>query len=124
MLAGDVADAKDERGEKRARDARSAADRHHDQKVDHEFEREGRIEPQNFGAERAAEAGKARPKGEGKGENPIDIDAQPARHAAIVDRGAQATAKARVGKDELQRDRQQPANDDDQQTIAADTYAG
>src|SRR5450755_1130207 len=124
IFAGDVADAEHERGEKRTRDARRAADRHHDQEVDHEFEREGRIEAQDFGAERAAEAGEARPESEGERENPIDIDAQPARYAAVVDRGAQAAAETRVGKDELQRDRQQPANDDDHQPIAADAYAG
>ena len=80
--------------------------------------------PEYFGAERAAEAGEAGAEGEGEGEHPIDVDAEPARHAAVVDRGAQPAAEAGLGEDELQRDRQQSAKDDDQQPVAADADAG
>src|SRR5215510_10150012 len=43
VFAGDIADADQQRGHERTGDARGAADRHHDQKIDHVFEREGRI---------------------------------------------------------------------------------
>src|SRR3954471_7924808 len=56
IFAGDVADTEQECRKKRPRDARGAAHGHDDQKVDHEFEREARIEPEDFRAERAAEA--------------------------------------------------------------------
>src|SRR6202163_703717 len=44
IFSGDVGDAEDNRGEERPGDARRAADRHHDQKIDHELERKIRIE--------------------------------------------------------------------------------
>ena len=50
--------------------AGGAADRHHDQEVDHEFQREIRIEPEDFRAERAAEAGEAAAEGEGEARTP------------------------------------------------------
>ena len=99
IFAGDVADAEQDRGEERPGDARRAADRHHDQKVDHVFEREGRIEAENFRAQRAAEAGKPGAEGEGEREHRADIDAEPARHAPVVDRGAQPAAEAGLGED-------------------------
>src|ERR1043165_5862989 len=58
ILAGDVAEAEQQRGDERPGDARGAADGDHDQKVDHEFERELRVEAEDLGAERAAEARK------------------------------------------------------------------
>src|SRR5207247_114357 len=39
VFAGDVADADEERRQERAGDAGGAADRHHDQEIDHVFER-------------------------------------------------------------------------------------
>ena len=80
--------------------------------------------PENFGAERTAEAGEAAAEAEGERKHPIDVDAEPARHAAVVDRGAQPAAEAGLGEDELQRDRQQSAQHDDQQPVAADADAG
>src|SRR5450631_3819668 len=123
IFAGDVADAEQKRGEKRASNARCAPDRHHDQKVDHEFEREAWVETQDLDTERATEAGQARPKGESERENPIDVDAEPARHPSIVDGGAQAAAEARVGKYELQPNRKQATDHDDEQPVAPDTDA-
>src|ERR1044072_2918101 len=55
VFAGDVAEAEQQRGDERAGDARRAADRHHDQEVDHELEWEVRVEPEDLGAERAAQ---------------------------------------------------------------------
>src|SRR5712691_579410 len=67
IFAGDVGDAENDRGEERPGNARGAADRHHDQKVDHELERKLRVEAENLGAERAAEARQARSHREGRG---------------------------------------------------------
>ena len=58
-----------------------------------------RIEPEDLGAERAAEAGKPGAEGEGEGEHLRHVDAEPARRARIVDRGAQAAAEARARQD-------------------------
>src|SRR4029078_7237873 len=59
ILAGDVADSEQQRREKRPGDAGRAADGDHDQEVDHELQRKIRIEAEDFGAQRAAKAGKA-----------------------------------------------------------------
>ena len=53
----------------------------------------------------------------------VDVDAEPARDARVVDRGAQPAAEARARQDELQRDGEQAADHDDQQAIAADADA-
>ena len=87
-----------DRGEKRPGDARRAADRHHDQEVDHVFEREGRIEAEDFRTERAAEAGEAGAEGKCQPNMRVDIDAEPARDALVVDRGAQPAAETRLAR--------------------------
>src|SRR3954471_21929148 len=69
ILAGDVADAEQERGEERPGDAGGAADGDHDQEVDHEFQRKIRIEPEDFGAERATQTCKATTEGKGEGKD-------------------------------------------------------
>src|SRR5450830_83663 len=107
IFAGDVADAEQERCEEGSGDARRAADRHYDQKVDHEFKREGRIEAEDLDTERAAEPGQAGTESEGEREYPIDIDAETARHPLIIDGGAQAAAESSGRKNELQPDREQ-----------------
>ena len=109
VLAGDVGDAEQQRGEERAGDARRAADRDDDQEVDHELEREGRIEPEDLGAERAAEAGEPGADGEGQRRRPqLTLMPSPRATRAVVDRGAQPAAEAGAcASDELQRDRQQ-----------------
>src|SRR5437660_8950733 len=83
VLAGDVADPEHERGEERTGDARRAADRHYDQEVDHELQRKGRIEPEDFRPERAAEAGETGAEREGDGEDAVDVDAEAAGDARI-----------------------------------------
>ena len=50
--------------------------------------------PEDLGAERAAEAGQARAEREGEREHRVDVDAEAARDARVVDRGAQAAAEA------------------------------
>ena len=123
VFAGDVGDAEQQRGDERAGDARRAADRHDDQEVDHELERKVRIEAEDLGAERAAEAGEARADREGDGEHRIDVDAEAARHARVVDRRAQAAAEARAREHELQREGEEPAHHDDEQPVASDADA-
>ena len=112
-----------QRGDERTGDAGGAADRHHDQEIDHVFERKGRIEAENLGPERPAKAGKARPEREGQGEHRVDVDAEAARDPRVVDRRAQPAAEAGAREDELQADREQPADHDDQQPIASDADA-
>ena len=75
---------------------RRAADRDDDQEVDHELEREDRIEAEDLGAQRAAEAGQPAAEREGEGEHLRHVDAEAARDARVVDRGAQAAAEARL----------------------------
>src|SRR5262249_54866655 len=123
ILARDVGDADQQRGGEGTGDARGAADRHHDQEVDHVFERKGRIEAENLGAERAAESGEARPDGKRQAEDRVDVDAEPAGDARVVDRGAQSAAETGAGQNELQADREQPADHDDEQSVASDADA-
>ena len=73
-------------------------------KVDHVFEREGRIETENFRAERTAKPGEPGAEGEGDRKDRADIDAEAARYALIIDRGAQAAAEAGLGDRQLQPD--------------------
>ena len=49
--------------------------------------------------------GKPAAEREGDGERAVDVDAEPARHALVVDRGAHLRAEARVfeRRDEQQR---------------------
>ena len=95
----------------------------HDQEVDHELQREVRIEPEQLDAERAAQAREARADGEGRGEHRAHRDAQPARHPRIVDGGAQAAAEARVHQPELQAERQRAADHDQERAVDADIDA-
>ena len=41
----------------------------HDQEIDHELEREGRVQPEDLGAQRAAQPGQARADREGQQEH-------------------------------------------------------
>ena len=81
------------------------------------------IEAQDFRAERAAEAGEAGADREGDGKHRADLDAEPARHARIVDRGAQPAAEARARQGELQRQRQRAAQHDDEGAVEPDIDA-
>src|SRR3981189_716811 len=69
VFAGDVADAQQQRGQKRPGDAGRAADSHHDQKVDHEFQRKIRIEAEDLRAQGTAETGETAPARESKCEH-------------------------------------------------------
>ena len=124
VLAGDVADADQERGEERSGDARGAADRHHDQEIDHEFQREGRVEAEDLRAERAAEAGEAGAEREGEREHAVDVDAEPARHARVIDRRRAAGCRSGCPTRMSCRPSVSSAADhDDQQAIAANADA-
>ena len=96
IFAGHVADAEQHGGGEGAADRAEAADRDHDQHVDEISERKRRIEADDVDGERAAEAGKPAAEREGDGERAIDVDAEPARHALVVDRGAHLGAEAGV----------------------------
>src|SRR6267154_5667317 len=84
VLAGDVADAQQQGCEKRPGDAGRTADGHHDQKIDHEFQRKIRIESQNLRAQGAAEAGQTAAEREGKCKYLRRVDAEAACGARIV----------------------------------------
>ncbi len=76
----------------------------HDQHIDEVGQRERRIEPDHRDGERAAEAGKPAAERKGDREQAVDVDAEPARHALIVHRGAHLRAEAgRFDRDDEQR---------------------
>src|SRR6516225_9544828 len=123
IFAGNVSDADEEGSEERPGNARGTADRYHDEKIDHVFQWKGRIETEDLRAQRAAEPRQPRAEGEGEREHSVDVDAEPAGDARIVDRCAQAAAETRFGQDELQRHREDAADDNDEQAIASDADA-
>src|SRR5882672_9731868 len=123
IFAGDVADAEQKRREERPGDAGGTADGDHDQEVDHELQRKIRIEPENLGAERAAEACKAATKSKGERKDLRHVDAKAAGGARIVHRGTQAAAEPGFLQYQLQRHREQAADHDDHQPVAADADA-
>src|SRR5216683_1314805 len=53
-------------------------------------------EADHLDGERAAEARQPAAEGEGDGERAVDVDAQAARHALVVDRSPHLRAEARV----------------------------
>src|SRR5262245_44035352 len=123
VLAGDVGDTDQQRGHEWAGNARCAAHGHDDQKVDHEFEGKGWIEPENLGAKRAAQPRKAGAESKCEGEYGIDVDAEPARYPRVIDRGAQPGPETRAGENELQAERENSADHDDQQAITPAPHA-
>src|SRR5262245_1630664 len=123
VLPGDVGDADQQRGHERAGNARCAAHGNDDQKVDHEFEGKGRIEAEDLGAERTAQPGEAGPESKCEGEYGVDVDAEPACHPRVVDRGAQPGPEARARENELQAERENAADHDDEQAVTPDADA-
>ena len=111
------------RCQERPGDAGGAADGHHDQKVDHEFQRKIRIEPEDLRAQRAAQSGKAASEREGEGKHLRHVDAEPAGGAWIVHRRAQPAAESCARQHQLKPCRQQSADHDDHQPVAADADA-
>src|SRR3954447_12243578 len=120
VFAGNIANAEQQRCQERSGNAGGAADSHHDQKVDHELQREIRIESQNLRAERAAETGETTTECESKCKHLRHIDAEPARRTRIVYGGPQPAAEAGARQNELQCRREQAADHDDHQPVAAD----
>src|SRR4030088_3610385 len=86
IFAGHVADAEEGRGNEGAGNRAEPADRDHDQDIDQVGEGEGVIEADYLDGKRPAEAGKTAAERKGDGEDAIDIDAEAARHALVVDR--------------------------------------
>ncbi len=78
-----------------------------------------RIETEDFRAERTSEAGEAGAERKGQREHPGHIDAEADGGAGIIHRRAQTAPEPRAREGQLQRDRQQPADDDDHQPVAA-----
>src|SRR3954462_12043408 len=101
VLAGDVADAEQERGEERPGDAGGAADGDHDQEVDHEFQREIWIEAEDLGAERAPAARKAATEGKGERKHLRYVNAEARCGAWVVHRRAEPAAEAGARQDQL-----------------------
>ena len=99
---------------------RMAADRDHDQHVDQVGEGEVGIEPDDLDRQRAAETGKPAADREGDGESALDIDAEPARHALVVDGGAHLGAEAGEFQPAHQRERDRGADQNQKQPIGRD----
>src|SRR5262249_46026826 len=91
-----AADPERPRGDNEPADRAEPADGNHDQDVDEIGEGKCVIEPDDLDGERAAETGKPAAERKSDGEDAIDVDAQPPRHALVVDRGAHLRAEAGV----------------------------
>src|SRR6202035_5681719 len=102
-----------------AHHAAEPADRYRDQEIHQVFERVLRIEPQKFGAQAAADSRHAAAEGEGDGEQPVDIDAERFRHAAVVDRGADLGADAGALEGERDAEPDQKADHDQEDAVGA-----
>ncbi len=120
VLAHHVAHAEHDRRDQRSDDAAAAAGGDDDEEVDEVLDREARIEPEHLDAECAAQSGQGRAERERDAEHAIDIDAQAARGARVVDRGAQLRAEARMRDHPLQRKRDAQADRDQEQAVDAD----
>src|SRR5262249_32494859 len=95
IFAGNIGDAEEDRGEKRAGDARRSSDRKDDEEIDHELQRKLRVETEDLGAEGPAEPGKTGADGECCGEYRVDVDAKATCDTGIVHGRAQPAAEAR-----------------------------
>src|SRR5262249_62322357 len=85
ILASGVENHEHQRGKECALQAAKPSDCHHDQE-EHEVEnRKARRKAKQLDGKAATEGGKPRPHGEGKREEPIDIDTDRFRHATVVD---------------------------------------
>ena len=81
------------------------------------------IEADDLDGKRPTEAGKTAAEREGDGEDAIDIDAEAARHALVVDRRAHLRAEAGVFERRDQEERDQQRNADQEQPVYADALA-
>src|ERR1051325_6064376 len=85
VLARHVAHAENQRRGERAADRAEAADGHDDQHVDEVRQRERVIEPDDLDRGGATKTGEAAAEREGDHERAVDVDAEAARHALVVD---------------------------------------
>ena len=79
-----------------------------------------RIETDDLDGQRAAEPGEPGAEREGDGEGAVDIDAEAARHALVVDRGAHLGAEAGVFQRADQHDCYDHADADQEQPVGRD----
>src|SRR3984957_19620978 len=115
----EIEHAQDQRGVIDAHHAAEPADRHRDQEIHQIFERVLRIEPQKFGAQPAADSGHAAAERKGDGEQPVDIDAERFRHAAVVDGGANLGANAGALEGERDAEPDQKSDHDQENAVGA-----
>ena len=78
-----------------------------------------RIEAEKLGAEPAAERRHAAAEGECDGEQPVDIDAERFRHAAVVDGGADLRADPRALEGEPDAGHDQESDHDQEDAVGA-----
>ena len=118
-LQHEVEHAKKQRGVIDADHAAEPADRHRDQKIDQIFERILWIEAEKLGAKTAAESRHAAAESECDGEQPVDIDAERFRHAAVIDGGADLRADPRALESEPDAERNQNPTHDQKDAVGA-----
>jgi hypothetical protein len=119
VLARHIGNAQQQRGQQRPRDRRGSAHGHDYEEIDHELQRESRVQPQHLGAQRPAQAGQARTERESREEHHVDVDAQARRDPLVIDRGPQAGAEAGARQHVLQGNGERGAHGDDEQPIVA-----
>ena len=93
-------------------------ERHHNQHVDEKSEGKGVIETDNLHRERPSQSGQAASQRESNGKDALNIDAEPTRHALVVDGGAHLRTEPGKfkprdksdGHDKRQADEEQPIN--------------
>src|SRR5262249_54942542 len=83
IFAGNGVEAERARGGEGAADGAEPADGNHDQDVDEIGEGKCVIEADDLDGKRAAEARKPAAERKSDGEDAVDVDAQPARHALV-----------------------------------------
>ncbi len=88
------------------------------------MEAEGWVEPDDLDRQRPAQPRKAAAEREGDAEYLADVEAQPLRHALVVDGGADLRAQPRPFKAEDQQRRDDQRHDDEEDAIDAERYAG
>ena len=81
------------------------------------------IQADDLDGERAAEAGKPAAERKGDRERRVDVDAETARHALVVDGGAHLGAEARVLEREGKEERDRQPRGDEKQPIGGEADA-
>jgi hypothetical protein len=82
-----------------------------------------RIEADDLDRKRAAEAGQAAAEREGEREGRVHVDAEPTRHALVVDRGADLRTEAGVFERHHQQQRDHQRDPDQEQAVDPESEA-